>query len=137
MNGERMLALDWSAVAGSGWVATVLLLALVERLRRTFAARPELNALREQIVAVEAQCAQARQAAEEARSRAQAGQAEQRHHWERVNEQVLRPLERIAAKLEGVAEAQVAQAAALEHLERWLGREGERGAVAGAAQRRR
>lgn len=122
MNGERMLALDWSAVAGSGWLATVLLLALVERLRRTFAARPELDALREKLELVEAQCAAARQAAEEARSRAQAGQAEQRHHWERVNEQVLRPLERIAAKLEGVSEAQVAQAAALEHLERWMGR---------------
>lgn len=41
---------------------------------------------------------------------------EQKHQWERIAEQVIRPLERITDKLEAVGEIQAAQAAALEHI---------------------
>jgi hypothetical protein len=37
------LMLDWPAVVGGGFVVSVLFLALVERLRRTFVARAELE----------------------------------------------------------------------------------------------
>lgn len=41
---DGAIALDWTTIAGGGFVASLLFLALVERLRRTFAARAELDA---------------------------------------------------------------------------------------------
>lgn len=114
--------LDVSALLGSGFAASVLLLALVEWLRRTFATRQELNGVRESLQALQSLYLQVRETADEARSRASAAQAEQKHRWERIAEQVIRPLERITDKLEGVAEIQAAQAAALDQIGRRLDR---------------
>jgi acyl-CoA reductase-like NAD-dependent aldehyde dehydrogenase len=119
---EAVLTLSWQTIAGSGFVATVLLLALVERLRRTFATRQELNGLGDRMNALQSLYLQVREAADEARDRAVSAQAEQKHQWERVAEQVIRPLERITEKLESVSEIQAAQTASLEHIGRWLDR---------------
>lgn len=112
--------LDWAALVGSGFVGTVLLLALVEWLRRTFATRQELNGVSEKFQALQSLYLQVRETADEARERAAATQAEQKHQWERIAEQGIRPLERITGKLEGVAEIQAAQAAALDQIGRRL-----------------
>lgn len=119
--------LDWSALAGSGFVAAVLLLALVERLRRIFATRQEMNGLGEKFNALQSLYLQVRETADEARARAIANQAEQKNQWERIAEQVIRPLERITEKLEAVVAAQAAQAAALEHIGKRLERVDEQG----------
>lgn len=127
MVNRQGVLLDWTAVAGSGFVVTVLLLALVEHLRRTFVTRQELNGLGDRLNALQSLYLQVREAADEARERAAATQAEQKHQWERIAEQVIRPLERITDKLEGVAEIQAAQAASLEHIGHRLNRtEGQR-----------
>lgn len=119
---EAPVQLSWAGLLGSGAVATVLLLALVERLRRTFATRADLNGVGERMNALQAVQAQLREAVDETRERLAAVEAEQKHQWERVAEQVIRPLERITEKLESVGEAQAAQAAALEHIGKWLDR---------------
>ncbi len=116
MNTQSVLSLDWSAIAGSGFVVSVLFLALVERLRRTFASKQELTALGEKFDALRSLCLEVRETADEARERALSTQAEQKHQWERIAEQVIRPLERITEKLESVSAAQAAQAVALEHI---------------------
>ena len=108
--------LDMLALVGGGTAATVLLLALVERLRRTFATRQDLNGLGDRVAALQTLYLQVREGVDDARERIATTEAEQRHQWERIAEQVIRPLERITDKLEGVAEAQAAQAAALEHI---------------------
>jgi len=101
---------------GIGTAATVLFLALVERLRRTFATRQEINGIGERVNALHTLYVQVRESTDDTRERAMATEAEQRRQWERITEHVIRPLDRITEKLEGVAEAQAAQAAALEHL---------------------
>ncbi len=113
---------DVWALAGGGTAATVLLLALVERLRRTFATRQELNGFGERLTGLQTLYLQLRENTDEIRERMTAAEAEQRHQWERTAEQVIRPLERITDKLDGVAEVQAAQAAALEHIGRRLDR---------------
>lgn len=137
MNSHTALALDWSAVAGSGFVMSVLLLALVEKLRRTFATQHDLNGLGEKFNALENLYIQVRESADEARAGVGAIRAEQRHQWERINEQVIRPLERITEKLEDLGETQVAQKATLEHLGRWLDRGDERREPTDRFQRRK
>lgn len=119
---------DWNAsvVVGSGFVVSVLLLALVEWLRRTFATRQELNGVSEKFQALQTLYLQVRESADEARTQATAVQAEQKHQWQRTAEQVIRPLERITEKLEGVAETQAAQAAALDQIGRRLDRADQR-----------
>lgn len=107
---------DVAALVGGGTAATVLLLALVERLRRTFATRHDLNGLGDRVMALQTLYLQVREGVDDARERLAATESEQRHQWERIAEQVIRPLERITDKLEGVAEIQAAQAAALEHI---------------------
>lgn len=126
METEAMITLSWQTIAGGGFVASVLLLALVERLRRTFATRHDLNGLGDRMNALQNLYLQVREAADEARDRALAAQSEQKHQWERVAEQVIRPLERITEKLETVSEIQAAQTASLEHIGRWLDRPDER-----------
>jgi hypothetical protein len=108
--------LDVSTLVGSGFVARVLLLALVERLRRTFVSQQELSGLDDRLKALQGHYLQVRETADEARERARANQAEQEHQWERIAEQVIRPLERITERLEAVCEAQAAQAAALDFI---------------------
>ena len=105
-----------TALVGGGTAATVLLLALVERLRRTFATANDLNGLGDRVMALQTLYLQVREGVDDARERIAATESEQRHQWERIAEQVIRPLERITDKLEGVAEIQAAQAAALEHI---------------------
>lgn len=122
VSSDTALSIDWPALAGSGFVATVLLLALVERLRRTFATRQELNGFGDRLNALQSLYIQVREAADEARDQANACRAEQRHQWERVADQVIKPLERITEKLEGVSEIQAAQTATLEHIGKWLDR---------------
>lgn len=110
-------------MVGISTAATVLFLAMVERLRRTFATRHEMNGLGERLTALQTLYLQVRESADDARERAVAAETEQRRQWERITEHVVRPLDRIKEKLEGVAETQAAQAAALEHLaarsDRW------------------
>lgn len=120
--GDAVLILDWPAIAGSGFAATVLLLALIEHLRRTFATRQDLNGLGDRLTALQSLYIQVRESADEARDRASSVQAEQKHQWERIAEQVIKPLERITDKLEGVSEIQAAQTASLEHIGKWLDR---------------
>ncbi len=120
MNTQGIVTLDWSAIVGSGFVVGVLFLALVERLRRTFASRQELNGLGEKFSALQSLYLQVRETADEARERALSTQTEQRHQWERVAEQVIRPLERITERLDSVCAAQAAQAATLDHIGRRL-----------------
>jgi hypothetical protein len=114
--------LDWSMIAGSGFVAGVLFLALVERLRRTFATRQELDVLKEKCRTLEKRCRQAAGAARAAHQRAMTVQVEQKHQAERVAYHVVQPLERITAKLDALGEAQASQSLALEYLERRLDR---------------
>ena len=117
-----VLTVGWQAITGIGLVAGVLLLALVERLRRTFATRQYLNGLGDRVNALQSLFLQVRESADEVRERVAEVEAEQRHQWERVAEQVIRPLERITDKLENVSEIQAAQTATLEHIGRWLDR---------------
>ncbi len=116
MTGEGMLVLDGPAIAGSGFVASLLFLALVEKLRRTFATRAELDGMGSRLTGLQSLYLQAREAADEARERSVAVEREQKHQWERIAEQVIRPLEKITDKLEAVGGLQAAQAAALEHI---------------------
>jgi hypothetical protein len=118
------LSLDWGMVAGSGFVAAVLLAALVERLRRTFATRREVSALGRRVGEVEALQARLREAAEEARAELSELRAEQRHGWERVSERAIRPLERATEKLQAMGEIQAAQAVILDELSRRVHRAG-------------
>ena len=122
MSRDAVFSLDWAAVAGSGFVVTVLLLALVERLRRTFAARQDLDGVGTRVNALQALYLQTREAADEARERSAVAEREQLRQWERVADQVIRPLERVTEKLEAVSEIQAAQAATLEQLGRRLDR---------------
>lgn len=108
MNSEPVLTLDWPALVGSGALTAVVFLALVERLRRTFATQTLFTRLRE--------------SNDDLRTRLAAAGAEQKHQWERVAELVIRPLERITDKLEGVSEVQAAQKSTLEHIEKRLDR---------------
>lgn len=125
MSSETVLRLEWSAILGSGFVVSVLLLALVERLRRTFATREELNRLGDKFNALQTLYLQVRENADEARERAAATRAEQKQQWERIAEQAIRPVERITEKLEAVGEAQAAQASTLEYIGKRLDRADE------------
>lgn len=116
MTQDGTLTLDWSAIAGSGFVLALLFLALVERLRRTFATKVDLNGLGSKFNALHSLYLQVRESADEARDRANAAQREQQLQAERITEQVIRPLERITEKLEAVGVVQAAQATALEHI---------------------
>jgi len=125
MSSDSVIVIDWHLLAGSGFVVSVLLLALVERLRRTFATRQDLNGIGDRLNALQSLYVQTRESADEARDRVSAVEAEQKHQWERVAEQVIKPLERITDKLETVSEIQSAQRATLEHIGKWLDRAGE------------
>lgn len=103
---ERMPTLDWPALT-DGFAALLLFLTLLERLRRLFTARGETHRLE----ALQGLSVDARAAADEARERSTDLTREQRHQWERV-----------AERLEAVAEIQAAQTAALEHVLRRLDR---------------
>ncbi len=116
MTSDVVLTLGWPEIAGSGFALTMSFLALVERLRRTFATRADLNGVGERFTALESLYLQVREAADEARERAGSVEIAQRHQWERVAELVIRPLEKITDKLEVVGEAQAAHAVALENI---------------------
>jgi hypothetical protein len=112
----------WSDLLGGGLVGTVLLLALIERLRRTFATKVDLNGLGDRVNLLQTHNAQLQEAIDDTRERLMSVETEQKLQWERVMEQVIRPLERITEKLEGMGTAQAAQAAALEQIGKWLDR---------------
>ncbi|CAA9307625.1 MAG: hypothetical protein AVDCRST_MAG89-907 [uncultured Gemmatimonadetes bacterium] len=122
MNSHEFHVLGWSTILGSGAITTVVFLALVERLRRTFATQADLNGLGDRVNALQTLFTQLRESLEDNRDRVMTVESEQKHQWERVAEQVIRPLERITEKLENVTEAQASQAAALEHIGKWLDR---------------
>ena len=117
-----VLSLDWSALVGSGFVAAVLLLALVERLRSTFATKDDLAAVERKLHELQQRYTEVRQAADEANATATAIQGEQKHQWELVNRQVIEPLARITDKLEDLGQTQIGQAATLAQLDKWLER---------------
>ena len=119
------ITLEWSTIAGSGFVVGVAFLALVERLRRTFATRQELNGMGKRFNAMETLYVQLRDAVDEARDQALEMRAEQRNQAERIGrvvEQMTRPLERATEKLEALGGVQASQSTTLEHLERRLAR---------------
>ncbi|HEX8362160.1 MAG TPA: hypothetical protein VF613_18720 [Longimicrobium sp.] len=120
MTGESGLYLDWSVVVGGGFGVTVLMLALVERLRRVFATKQDLNGLGQKFNAIETLYIQVRESADDARAGVAAVRAENRALAERITDQVVRPLERLTLKMEELNETQVRQAATLEHLDRLL-----------------
>ncbi|HEU0052187.1 MAG TPA: hypothetical protein VFQ39_03375 [Longimicrobium sp.] len=117
-----LYTIHWSDLVGGGLVGSVLLLALVERLRRIFATRADLNGLGDRVNTLQGAQTQIREALDEARERLSMVETEQKHQLERVTAQVIRPLERITEKLENVMEAQAAQAASLEHIVKRLDR---------------
>lgn len=125
MSESAGIHLDWSAVAGSGFVITVLILALVERLRRVFATKQDLNGLGQKFNALETLYIQVREATDSVRADVASIRAEQRMLAERITEQVIRPLERLSQKVEEVSETQVRHATALEHLDRAMTRGAE------------
>lgn len=118
MHSDLSLALNGTTIAAGGVAASVLLLALVERLRRTFATRQDLDALGERLRALEGACREAREAAEEVCDRLGETQREHRLHGERLVEQWLRPLERAVERLEAAQTGQAAHAALLSQLAR-------------------
>lgn len=122
MNHPAVLTLDWPALAGSGFVVTLIFLALVERLRRTFATQHDLNGLGDRVNAMQTLYIQLRESTDDFRTRLAAVETEQKYQWERVAEQVIKPLERITEKLEIVSEIQAAQKSTLEHIEKRLDR---------------
>lgn len=122
MNPQPVLTLDWPALVGSGVVTTVVFLALVERLRRTFATQTDLNGLGDRVNAMQTLFIQLREGTDDFRTRLNTVESEQKHQWERVAEQVIKPLERITEKLEMVSELQAAQKSTLEHIEKRLDR---------------
>ena len=111
---------DGSVIAASGFAA-VLLAALVERLRRTFATRHEVAALRRRGEALQKQCSSTRELSLRAYNRADATHAELERERERLNGHVLVPLQRGAAKLESIGEMAASHASTLRHLEGRLG----------------
>jgi hypothetical protein len=125
---QTVVALDWTELAGGGLLASVLLMALVERLRRTFATRTDLNGLGDRMNDLQAAWVLVRETAEEARELSARVQHDQQHQWARVAEQVIRPLERITEKLETLSVAQAAQAASLEQIGRRMDLGERRGA---------
>lgn len=102
--------------------ASVMLLALTERLRRTFATQRDLQQIRRRVEALQTLCLQAHEGVNEARERSLAVERAQKHLWETVAAQVIRPLEKITDKLESVSEAQLTQAAVLQHILQRLNR---------------
>lgn len=122
MSNTPVVTLDWPALVGSGFVVSMLFLALVERLRRTFATQTDLNGLGDRVNALQNLFAQLREATDDLRARLASVETEQKYQWERVAEQVIKPLERITEKLEVVSEHQVAQKSTLEHIEKRLDR---------------
>ncbi len=115
-------SVDVSTLVGSGFAVSVLLLALVERLRRTFATRQELTGLEDKFHALESLYLQVRDAADANRDRLVEIRAEQRHHWERTAEHVVKPLARMAERLDEISGARASQASTLEHIGRRLDR---------------
>ena len=115
--------MDWSAVVGSGFVVAVLMLALVERLRRTFATKDELNGFGQRVNNLEHLYHEVREMLEDARNVVRGLESEQRHYSDRLNRQVIEPLQRITVKLEELAEAQISHGVAVKHIERWLDRQ--------------
>lgn len=116
MTNQSLLLVDWSALLGGGVVATVAFLALVERLRRTFSTRQELASLAEKVDSLQRLCADLEETSLQAAERSRMVERDQKQQWRRLADQVLRPLQRTTAKLEGVKEAQAGQAATLDQI---------------------
>ena len=116
MDTRSLLLLDWSALAGGGFVATVAFLALVERLRRTFSTRQEFSSLAERVDALQRLCAGLEETSIQATERSRIMERDQKEQWKRLTDQVLRPLQRTTTKLEGVKEAQAGHAATLDQI---------------------
>ena len=112
---------DGSVIAASGLAAAVLLAALVERLRRTFATRHEVAALRRRVEALQKQSSSTRELSLRAYNRAEAMHTELDRERERSNGHVLLPLQRGAAKLESIGEMVASHASTLRHLEGRVG----------------
>jgi len=115
-------SLDWETVASSGFVVGVLFLALVERLRRTFATKQDLNGLGQKFNALENLYIQVRDAVDEARDHTIEVRAEQRAQAERIDEGVIATLIRLTEKVDQLAEGLAGQRAAVEHIGRRLDR---------------
>lgn len=120
MHADLSVALNGTVVAVGGAAASVLVLALMERLRRTFATRQDLDALGERLRALEGACREAREAAAEVCDRQEAAQREHRLSGERLVEQWLRPLERAVERLEAAQASQATHATLLAQLARRL-----------------
>ena len=101
------------------WIGTgavFLLLALMNRLRRVFATLKELNQCSNHLMALQTLYLQVRHTNEHTHERIAAAEAERALQWERTQEQVLRPLERVTEKLEAAVAVQEARAVTLDEL---------------------
>lgn len=115
------ITIDWKTVTGGGFMVGVLFLALVERLRRTFATRQDLNGLGERFTALQNLYVQTREAVDETRDHTLQLRAQGKSQAERIDG-VMDALLRLTEKVDAVAAGQAAHRAALEHIGRRLDR---------------
>lgn len=98
---------------GGGVLYRLVLGALENRLRTTFATRRELNAVGDRVNALETVVVQARDQADHANERVTLMEERAHQQWkqitERLSEVVVRPLERLTERLEKIGEEQVRQ----------------------------
>jgi len=115
------IAIDWKVLTSGGLFVGVLFLALVERLRRTFATRHDLNGLGERFTALQTLYLQTRESVDEVRDHALQLRAQGKSQVERIDG-VIDALLRLTEKVDQVSAGQAAQRTALEHSGRRLDR---------------
>lgn len=105
---------------GGGVLYRLVLGALENRLRTTFATRAELDAAGARVNALETVVVQARDQADTANERVTLVEERSHQQWERLTERfsevVVRPLEKLTDRLEQIAEIQARQQAQIESL---------------------
>lgn len=108
---NEALSLVLSAVLGSvlggGALYKIVLSALTNHMRQEFATAKDVDRVGDRVNALETVAMSAKETADHANDRA--GLLEQNQHtqWERITEQVIKPLERITERLEKLTERQI------------------------------
>lgn len=125
---NELLYIVLGGLIGGGAIGGILWHALQNRLRDQFVERDELfdaagdrkfaklkdvNDMGSRVNGLETVAIQARDRADEAADGVAVLDERQRQHWERVTEQIVRPLERVAERMELMGKEQARQAEAL------------------------